>query len=291
MNICGFSFVRNAIKYDYPVKESIRSILPIVDEFIIKVGNSEDNTLELIQSIDSSKLRIGESIWDDSLKLGGYVLAVETNKALDLVPPEYKWAFYLQADEVVHENDLDKIMEAAKKYENDNQVEGLLFNYKHFYGSYNYTGDSRRWYSHEIRLIKNTGMVTSYKDAQGFRTRENKRLQVKPIDAHIYHYGWVRHPAKQHQKIIDFSGFWNGKDYVPPEKNEKNPWDFSKDADSLKRFTGEHPAVMKERIAEKNWDASFDTNRKNFSFKNRVLYGVEKLTGKRLFEYKNYIII
>lgn len=291
MNICGFSFVRNAIKYDYPVKESIRSILPIVEEFIVNVGNSEDGTLELIQSIDSPKIRINESTWDDSLKRGGHVLAVETNKALDLVPPEYKWAFYLQADEVVHENDLDKIAEATKKYETDDRVEGLLFKYKHFYGSYDYIGDSRRWYNHEIRIVKNTGKVNSYRDAQGFRTRDNKKLQVKPIDAYIHHYGWVRHPTKQFEKFWDFGSLWNGDDYVAPEKSEKNLWDFSKDADSIERFKGTHPAVMKERIAEKNWDAKFDTARKNFSFKDGFLYRIEKLTGKRLFEYKNYILI
>ena len=185
MKICGFTFVRNAVKFDYPVVESITSILSIVDEFIVSVGNCDDGTLQLIESIGSPKIKIVHSVWDDSLKEGGRVLAVETDKALAHVPADYNWAFYLQADEVVHEKHLDSIVAAAKKYADDKKTEGLLFKYVHFYGSYDYLGDSRRWYSHEIRMIKNNGNVLSYRDAQGFRTNENKKLRVKQIDAEI----------------------------------------------------------------------------------------------------------
>jgi hypothetical protein len=291
MKICGFTFVRNAVKYDYPVVESICSILPVVDEFVVSVGNCDDGTLELIESIASPKIRVFRSVWDDSLKEGGHVLAVETDKALAHVSKEYDWAFYLQADEVVHEQYLDAIVGAAKRYKDDWAVEGLLFKYVHFYGSYDYTGDSRRWYSHEIRMIRNNGNIVSYKDAQGFRTTQDKKLKVKAIDAVIYHYGWVRHPNKQFEKIVDFSGFWNGKDYAPPPHSESNQFDFGNDADSVTLFKGSHPAVMQKRIAEKNWDARFDTRKKRFSFKNALLYRIEKWTGKRLFDYKNYKVI
>jgi hypothetical protein len=291
MKICGFTFVRNAVKYDYPVVESISSILPVVDEFIVSIGNCDDGTLELIQSIASPKIRIVHSVWDDSLKEGGRVLAVETDKAMAHVPKEYDWAFYLQADEVVHEKYLDTIVAAAKRYRDDWQVEGLLFKYVHFYGSFDYTGDSRRWYSHEIRIVRNNGNIVSYKDAQGFRTTQDKKLKVKPIDAEIYHYGWVRHPNKQYEKIVDFSGLWNGKDYAPSPHTEEKQFDFLNDADSIALFNGSHPAVMQKRIAEKNWDAKLDTRKKKFSFKDGLLYRIEKLTGKRLFAYKNYKVI
>jgi hypothetical protein len=291
MKICGFTFVRNAVKYEYPVVESITSILPIVDEFIVSIGNCDDGTLQLIESIGSPKIKIVHSTWDDSLKEGGRVLAVETDKALAHVAAEYDWAFYLQADEVVHEKYFDVILSAAKKYSDNEKVEGLLFKYVHFYGSYDYAGDSRRWYDHEIRLIKNNRNIVSYKDAQGFRTRQDKKLQVKEIDAEIYHYGWVRHPNKQYEKIVDFSGFWNGEGYAPPAHKEENQFDFLKDADSFELFKGTHPAVMQKRIAAKNWTANFDTSKKRFSLKDGILYRIEKLTGKRLFAYKNYTVI
>ena len=291
MKICGFTIARNAVKFDYPVVESIRSILPIVDEFVVSIGNSDDDTEGLIRSIGSPKIRIVHSTWDESLKEGGRVLAVETDKALAQVPPHYDWAFYLQADEVVHEKDLDLIVSAATKYNDDKNVQGLLFKYIHFFGSYDYTGDSRRWYKHEIRLIKNTGNIRAYRDAQGFRTNENKKLRVKQTGATIHHYGWVRHPRKQLEKITAFSALWNSTDYVPPVLNEKEQYDFLKEADSVAHFHGTHPQVMQKRIAEQNWSANLDPSRKNFSPKDRVLYWIEKRTGKRLFDYRNYKII
>ena len=291
MKICGFTFVRNAVKYDYPVVESITSILPIVDEFTVSVGNCDDGTLQLIESIGSTKIKIVHSIWDESLKEGGEVLAVETDKALVQVPLEYDWAFYLQADEVVHEKDLEKIVKAAKQYADDKKVEGFLFNYLHFYGTYDYIGDSRRWYGHEIRLIRNNGNICSYRDAQGFRNKQNKKLGVKRIDADIYHYGWVRHPHKQLEKLSNFYSLWNGEEYSAPPIADEEQFDFLKDADSLALFKGTHPAVMQKRVAEKNWQADFDVRRKRFSSKDRLLYRIEKLTGKRLFDYRNYRII
>lgn len=53
MKVVGFSFIRNALKYNYPVEEALRSILPLCDEIIVAVGNSEDNTRQLISSIDA----------------------------------------------------------------------------------------------------------------------------------------------------------------------------------------------------------------------------------------------
>ena len=291
MKICGFTFVRNAVKYDYPVVESITSILPIVDKFIVSIGKCNDGTLQLIESIRSPKITIVHSTWDESLKEGGRVLAVETDKALAQVPVDYDWAFYLQADEVVHEKHLDLIEESAKRHVDDKKVEGLLFNYHHFYGTYDYIGDSRRWYKHEIRLIRNNGNISSYRDAQGFRTKQNKKLAVKQIEAEIYHYGWVRHPNKQFEKIADFSALWNGIEYKTPAIEKENEFDFLKNADSVELFNGTHPAVMQKRIAEKNWTANIDTTKKRFSFKDSKLYRIEKLTGKRLFDYKNYKLI
>ncbi|HEX7903324.1 MAG TPA: glycosyltransferase family 2 protein [Chitinophagaceae bacterium] len=291
MTISGFTFVRNAVKYDYPVLESIRSILPVVDEFIVSVGNSDDGTLQLIETINSPKIKIVHSVWDESLLEGGKVLAVETDKALAHVSPSADWAFYLQADEVVHEKDLDKIVRTAEYYNADKQVEGLLFSYVHFYGTYDYVGDSRRWYGHEIRMIRNNGNVVSYRDAQGFRNRQNKKLRVKKIDAAIYHYGWVRHPHKQLEKLSNFYALWGEGNYVTPQLSEEEQFDFFKDADSLVVFKGTHPAVMQKRIAEKNWQADFDVNKKRFSFKDHLLYRIEKWTGKRLFDYQNYKII
>ena len=289
MKLSGFTFVRNAVKYDYPIVESIRSILPIVDEFIVSVGNSDDNTLGLIESIGSPKIKIYHSVWDDSLREGGKVLAVETDKAFAHVSPRADWCFYLQGDEIVHEKYLDTIKTEAGKYADDKDVEGLLFNYLHFYGSYDYVGDSRRWYNKEIRIIRNDRKISSYRDAQGFR-KLGRKLNVKPINAYIYHYGWVRHPVYQQNKRENV-GIYYSNDKTLSKQEKEAMFDYLNDADALRKFEGSHPSVMHNRIAEKNWDLHLDVSRKNMSIKDAMLHKIEKWTGKRLFEYQNYRII
>ncbi|MFM2139547.1 MAG: hypothetical protein RJA57_1854 [Bacteroidota bacterium] len=289
MKIGGFTFVRNAVRFDYPVVASIRSILPIVDVMVVAVGNSDDDTLQRIRSIGSPKLRIIETVWDETLKEGGRVLATETDKALAAVPAECDWAFYLQADEVVHEDDLDRIAASAQHHLDDLSVEGLLFDYLHFYGTYNHIGDSHRWYDREVRIIRNNGCIRSYRDAQGFRTLENRKLRVKPSGARIFHYGWVRHPQKQQEKLNTFYSYWNGPGYTIPHDDEA--FDFPAHIDSLEPFKGTHPAVMRERIALMNWTLRFDLKKKRLPFKDRLLRVVEKATGRRFMAYRNYRII
>lgn len=292
MKVTGFTFVRNAIKLDYPAVEAITSILPLCDEVVVSVGNSEDGTLELIQSIRSPKIRIYESVWDDSLRAGGRVLAVETDKAMAHISADTTWAFYIQADEVVHEDDYPAIRAAMEQYKDDLRVEGLLFRYVHFYGSYDYVGDSRIWYNNEIRIVRNVKDLHSYKDAQGFRIGDRK-LNVKPVNARIHHYGWVKDPKTAGlEKWQNTARLYHGHD---PEKIkpilESQSFDYS-GIDSLKRFTGTHPAVMHEHIARKNWEFDFDISKKNFkSFRRKVLHWIEEKTGKRLFDYRNYKLL
>ncbi|HLX92701.1 MAG TPA: hypothetical protein VKR32_13515, partial [Puia sp.] len=147
MKVSGFTFVRNAIRFDYPVVEAVTSILPLCDEIIVNIGNSDDDTEALVRTIPSEKIEIYHSIWDESLKEGGHVLAVETDKALDQVSTDADWCIYIQADEVIHEKYNQAILEAMERYKGDLRVDGLLFKYLHFYGSYDYIGDSRTWYS------------------------------------------------------------------------------------------------------------------------------------------------
>lgn len=290
MKVTGFTIIRNAIKYDYPVVEAITSVLPICDEFVVAVGNSEDETLNLIKSINSKKIRIIETIWDDSLRKDGRVLAIETDKALAAISADTTWAFYIQSDEIVHEKYHQTIKNAMLAYENESDVEGLLFKYIHFYGSYRYVADSRKWYRNEIRIIRNTKKISSYKDAQGFRNNDSTKLKVKPIDAFIYHYGWVKPPNKMTDKIRGLSYFWHSDQELDKQQPSNVAFDYS-EIDSLKLFEETHPKVIQPRIERMNWAFDFDIQQKKYSFKNKLLMKIEKLTGWRIGEYKNYKII
>jgi glycosyltransferase involved in cell wall biosynthesis len=288
MKIVGFTIVRNAVKYDYPIVESIKSILPIVDEYVVAVGNSEDETKQLIESIGSPKIRIIDTVWDDSLREGGRVLAEETNKAFDAIT-DADWCFYLQGDEVIHEKYHQTIVNSCQKYLAQKEVDGLLFNYEHFYGSYDYVGDSRTWYRNEIRIIRNDKSIRSYRDAQGFRKNGGK-LNVKKIEASVYHYGWVKDPRFQQAKQENFHKMWHDDNWVKQHIAEANAYDYSI-IDSLKKFEGSHPVVMAERLKRMNWNFTWNVSQKKFKLKDWLLYTIERLTGVRLFEYKNYTVI
>lgn len=239
MKVSGFTIARNVINYDYPIVESITSILPLCDEFVVAVGKSEDDTMRLMRMVSNEKFKIIETEWDDSLREGGRVLAIETDKAFAAVSPDSDWAFYLQADEVIHEKVHEKIREALHKYKDDPEVEGLLFNYLHFYGSFDYIGDSRRWYRKEIRVIKNNKIISSYKDAQGFR-KNGAKLKVKEVDATVYHYGWVKTPAAQQAKQQSFHKMWHDDEWMKKNIPETPEFDYSK-IDSLQHFNGTPP--------------------------------------------------
>jgi hypothetical protein len=288
MKISGFTFVRNAIKFDYPIVEAINSILPICDEVIVAVGKSEDDTLALIQGINSPKIKLIETIWDENLKTGGKVLAAETNKAFAAISPDADWAFYIQGDEVMPEEYLAEIKAALLQYKDDSRVEGFLVKYLHFFGSYNYVGDSRQWYRNEIRIIRNSKNITSYLDAQGFRTVDNKKLRVIALNACMHHYGWVREPFKLQQRNNANHKYWHGKEVATHEAPQE--YDYSK-VDSLAKFTGKQPEVMKQRIANMNWTFEPDVTIKKLSLKNKLLQWIEKQTGIRIAEYKNYVLL
>ncbi|MBA3663003.1 MAG: glycosyltransferase family 2 protein [Bacteroidetes bacterium] len=287
MQLAGFTIIRNAIKYDYPVIEAITSILPICDVFYVGVGNSDDETRRLVESIASDKIKIIDTVWDDTLREGGLVLSNETNKVFDAIPAQYDWCFYIQSDECVHEEDLQKIKSAALKYCDDKEVDGLLFNYKHFYGQYNYIGAGRRWYAKEIRIIRNNKNIRSYKDAQGFRFKDNTKLSVKNTGCSIYHYGWVKPPKAQQAKQESFHKMWHDDDWMKKNIAAADVFDYT-NIDLLEEFKGTHPQAMKTRVASAKWNFIYDPAKAKINLKYKFLFWLEKATGWRAGENKNY---
>ena len=289
MKISGFTFIKNALIYDYPIVEAIKSILPICDEFSVAVGKSDDETLKLINQIDPDKIKIIETNWDESLRLGGRVLAAETDKAFSNISKDSDWGFYIQGDEVVHEKYLDTIYAAMLKYKDEDKIDGLLFKYLHFYGSYSYVGASSNWYQNEIRVVKNDKSIYSYKDAQGFRKKDNEKLRVCPIDAYIYHYGWVKDPKAMQRKQENFNKFWHNDEWINDNIQKASEFNYNKSVSELKKFTGEHPKIMKKRINDKNWKFDYDIAFDKRSLKDKIKQFLKKYFGIDI-GYKNYII-
>lgn len=289
MKVVGFSFIKNAVKYDFPVVESIKSVLPLCDKFYIAVGKSEDDTLELIRSIDKDKIIIIETVWDETLREGGHVLAAETNKAMQALPADTDWAIYIQGDELFHEKDYPAIRIAMETHKNNPKIEGLLFHYLHFYGSYSYVADSNVWYPNEIRIIKYNPAIFSYKDAQGFRIGNNEKLQVAQIDATVYHYGYVKPPKILQEKFKNSSKFYHDDAWIE-QTFPGDTFDFLEHVSELKRFETSHPKLIQQRIDRLNWEFDYDISMNNPSLKKRFKHFLRKYLGIDL-GYKNYKLI
>ena len=290
MKVSGFTFVKNAIQFGYPVLESIKSILPLCDEVIVSVGDSTDDTLALIQSIPSTKIRIFSSIWDQSINEAGKILAVETDKAFQKVSTESSWCIYLQADEVLHEKDYPQIRKAMNQYLGDQNIEGLLFDYTHFYGSYSTIGISSNFYRHEVRIIRNNPQIYSYRDAQGFRIRDDEKLSVKSIDAGIYHYGWAREPKVMANKYLSFNKLWYKSKKIDESIRQDQDFNYAYKEYCVVPFKGSHPKVMQERVSKQNWNFDERLYRNRLSWKDRGKLWIKKYLGLD-FNYQNYILV
>lgn len=274
-------------------------LLPLVDEFVVALGDSdkEDRTRELIESIQSNKIKIYDRVWSKQSFVDGRIFAEETNFALDKCTGD--WCFYLQADEVIHEKDFETIRTACQRGLHNPLVDGLLFKYYHFWGDYDHYLPFHGWYKNEIRIIRNTSGIYSYKDAQSFRKGNNKKLNVKEIDAHIYHYGWVRPPKHMHTKKKEQSSMHHGIEKTEREYTLKpDQFNFGT-LRNIPVFKGSHPIVMEGFINKMNWkdklnySGKANLNRgkvKHEKLKYRVLSFLENALngGKDFIGYSNW---
>jgi hypothetical protein len=315
MKISGFTMVKNAAKLYYPIKESIESILPIVDEYVIALGDCDpdDTTLSEINSIRSDKIKIIHTVWDINQYTRGTENAHQTDIAKEHCTGD--WLFYLQADELVHEKYLPYIVEQCKQYLDDKEVEGLLFKYIHFWGDYNHYQVAHGWYQQEIRIIRNQKDIHSWESAQSFRRipdfdgadyRQQKgtfKLKVAEIDAYIYHYGWVRPPNLMQNKNRSLQTIHKGEERISEEYKTKTSYYDYGPLGKAKKFKDTHPKVMQKVLDKFNWKDQLNYTRKEThpnremhkhdKLKYRLLTFVEQkiLGGRPLFSFHNYIKI
>ena len=284
--ISGFTIIRNAFKYDFPVVESIRSILPVCEEVIVNVGKSDDDTMDLIRSIKDPKIKILETVWDTSRR--NYVLGDETLRAMRAC--RHPWGIDIQGDEVLDGKSANALAEAIQANDGDPRVEGLLVNYLHFYGGFDTVAANRRWYRREVRAVRLDPSleIHPYQGAQGFRVGEaNRRIRARRTTATMFHYGWAR-PSEALDAKREL-----GKTMYPWRDADPNrpliPW-----IPGIRPFTGEHPETAREWIAARRAAAAGRIGPRQFkpAFVRYFLSDLlERSTGVRLFEFRNYRVV
>lgn len=303
VKLSGFTIVRNAVQFDYPFLESLHSLLPLVDELVINVGKGDDSTLEQIKQFTqqaaktypNKAIHFFESNWQldhPEKKKGGLILSEQTNLALDQCTGD--WCLYLQADEVLHEDDHFNLRRSLQQVHPRLEINGLLFDYLHFYGSYDVIQQTRSAYRREVRMIRKNSGARSHGDAQSFRLANGRKLNVVQAHARVFHYGWVRHPAAMREKTFFFDQLYHGD---PSAQNAihgiphtgdnyryKKIW-------GLTRFHGTHPLSMHPRIHSKNWNWDLQNSPLTWTYTDipKILLDLfERTTGVRLFEYRSY---
>jgi len=285
MRVSGFTFLRNGQMLGYPFVESIKSILPIVDEFIIALGPCEDETQSMIEAIGDEKIKIIHTQWNEVMRDRGYVYGQQ--KMIAQFNCTGDWAFYLEADEVVHEDDHQKIVEAMKRYKDDERVEALLFDYIHFYGNANSWLDSPGWYRRAPRIIKNS--VRSYApDGLFWLVLASNKIGRYPnaalTGAKMYHYGWVRSEEQMNLKSEKVQKYWN---------KEHKKIDYSQiDPSIIEEFKGTHPKVVQEWLPKAKGVFQADPNHTltRREKKHRLMKKLEELFGLELSK-KHYRLV
>jgi len=285
MKVSGFTFIKNGQILGYPFLQSIQSILPIVDEFVINVGQSEDNTLDAIRSIKDKKIRIIESRWNDSMRDRGYVYGQQ--KMIAQYNCTGDWAFYIEGDEVYHERDLEKIKKSMEMHLHDENVEALIFNFNHFYGNTNSLLKSPGWYRSEARIIKNS--IRSYAPDGLFwvvlgSNKKGRYPKAKHTGVTCYHYGWVRSEEQMNLKSKKVQKYWGEMPVVI---------DYSQmDQLIIQEFHGTHPEVIKDWLPKENGlfkaDSSYKITLKQK--KHRIMLKLENFFGLELSK-KHYKLI
>ena len=257
MYVSGFTFCRNLIRLDYPFLESMQSMLPIVDELVVAVGESDDGTLEAVENLRAGnpKIRIVRTVWDPALFDNGKIFSQQTNLALSHVNPKADWAVHLQSDEFLHEKDYEGLLASMERYKDDRSICGLMLRQKYFYGDYWHTNPyaGRRL----LRIIRADGTIESIGDSSGFARKsdgvyigkEQKHLW-RYADGCLYHYGYVNLPKKLQEKIKEKAALYHqGGASAEDERKIVAKEYYPENMGIMKPFEGNHPAVMQERVA------------------------------------------
>lgn len=295
IEVSGFTFIKNGITLGYPIIESIACIEPLCDEIIINVGyddpnlQNDDGTYQLLTDrFPDCKFKFLKSYWDPELTSQGLVLSEQTNIALQKCQGDI--CFYIQGDEVIHEKDIPEITNGIKMMKTDPKIDGLVFDYFHFYGNVDILKHTRNVYRREVRIIRNNIGLKSHLDAQGFRFTNSQKPLCKRINAHIYHYGWAREKEIMSQKIKEMDKLYHGEDY---ERYKDNSFKYQR-IWGLKKFQGQHPEIMRNWINDHKNDIDIMSLKLEMSLKDYNLAlsdFIEYLTGLRIGEFKGYRLL
>jgi hypothetical protein len=276
------------VKLDFPIIPAIRSVLEVCDEVVVNVGKSEDETRDLVASVQDPRVRILDSVWDFTKR--NEMLSQETLKAMAAC--RGRWGIYIQADEVLHEDGARTLKDLTAEWDADERVQGLLVQYLHFYGGFDLVATNRRWYRREVRCIRLDRDIRPYQGAQGFRVGpSNRKIRARATDAVMFHYGWAR-PARAIKEKLEISKTiypWSRERSAKEQERGYLEW-----LPLLKPFTGSHPYSAQDWVRQRMLDPERKIGPRRLKPEHVRFYlsdWIERLTGERVFEFRNYRLV
>jgi glycosyltransferase involved in cell wall biosynthesis len=290
MKISGFTFIRNGNALGYPFVPAIRSLLPLCDEIIVNVPASTDGTLQTVQGMGDPKIRIIENDWDEHEKIGDPIFRRHTDSALTECSGD--WCVYIQGDEVLHEQSIPGMREAMERELGNPEVQALLVDYTHFYGSYWTQVYSFGWYYKEVRVVRRDPRIRAWGGAQGFRTTDGQKLRVKNSGGRYFHYGFALEPGQARVRKANLNELFS--DSKKSHAVAARPARFYDDDQKVSPFKGTHPAVMRDTVAAATWTYKSRNPlirfRRNYFWEDIALI-IKRCTGITLGVHKNYRLI
>lgn len=246
--VSGLTIIRNGVRLNYPFMEAIRSALSICDEYIVVAGDSDDETLAHLATLDDPRIRVIHTRWSPDVTPQKCLLAQQTNIGLGFCSG--RWCLYLQANEVLHEGSLPRLRSLMEQHVDNHEVEAMLLERLTLWSDYNhYIPVYPRRFKYTPRIIRPNIGTYSIRDGMSFAIFDGFSTHgryPRAIDTgeDIYRYGYVHSVSQQALK------FENAVHKVEASERADDDYYYRYyPRQFIAEYKGTHPAVMARRIA------------------------------------------
>lgn len=244
--VSGLTIIRNGVKLNYPFMEVIRSTLPICDEYIVVAGDSDDETLDKLATLNDERIKIIHTCWSPLITPQKCLLAQQTN--IGLAYCSGRWCLFQQGNEVLHEKDLPRLRSLMETHADNDAIEAMLVERLTFWSDFDhYVAAYPRRHKYTARIIRPNIGTYSIRDGMSFAifdgfSTHGRYPESIDTGADLYRYDYVHSVEQQARKFNQAvhrsgTGIEATRDYF----YQNYPRQF------LARFNGTHPAVMEER--------------------------------------------
>jgi glycosyltransferase involved in cell wall biosynthesis len=201
--LSGYVCIRNAIFFDYCIREAVMSLLPVCDEVIISDGQSDDGTFEILKELAKmdSRVRIITYPWDNPVRDIGF-----WTRWMNTARGHLRYATQLEVD-------ADEIIDPAGY----DQIRALVGTGKSaLFQRLNFWKDSKHLAPENVACgtqVARLGPTSAWmcSDEPFPAVNPNIRTDAEPFPTlRIFHYGFIRDPKAFVRKSVAVQNMFFG---------------------------------------------------------------------------------